>query len=415
VNNHNGERKSYFPQVAINDIGNSLICWTELNDEEGSGDVYASVFDIDNNTLADNIRLNDQKILHSYTLTSVTQIENNDFLVCWEDNVDESRGITVQRVSFDGMKLGGNNIIEKRDNRYKSSPYVASNNVTNIITWEYNDNIYFSFISSDGYADGEKIEITQDSTRLFDDRNPVCSIDEYGNFLICWQRYDEGWNIYAQLFSNNGNPIGNRFQVNDVLGSADNNMGIFSIDCDAIGNYLIVWTDIKNGNEDIYAQKIDGQGSKIGNNFIIHDQNINNQFVPNVKLHDGKIYTTWTDTRGENTGYDIWANVLDWENPTAIENEEQHGLAEIYSLSQNYPNPFNPSTMINYQLPMASEVSLNVYDILGKKVVTLVNQKQQAGHYEVDFDAIGFSSGIYFYTLEINNRIYETKKMVLMK
>jgi hypothetical protein len=85
-----------------------------------------------------------------------------------------------------------------------------------------------------------------------------------------------------------------------------------------------------------------------------------------------------------------------------------------FNLGQNYPNPFNPSTVINYQLSKASQVTLNVYDILGREVAMLVNKLQGPGHYSVDFDAIALPSGVYYYRLTTDGNT-SVKKMVLLK
>ncbi|MBK9099521.1 MAG: T9SS type A sorting domain-containing protein [bacterium] len=89
-----------------------------------------------------------------------------------------------------------------------------------------------------------------------------------------------------------------------------------------------------------------------------------------------------------------------------------------FSLSQNFPNPFNPSTVISYQLPVAGNVTLKVYDVLGNEIATLVNEEKQAGTYEVEFNPSSSIkspvSGIYFYRLKSGNYI-ETKKMVLLR
>lgn len=85
-----------------------------------------------------------------------------------------------------------------------------------------------------------------------------------------------------------------------------------------------------------------------------------------------------------------------------------------YSLSQNYPNPFNPSTTIKYALPEASHVNLCVFSVLGQRVSLLVDGKQEAGYYEVNFDASGLTSGVYFYRLQAGHYI-ETKKLILLK
>jgi choice-of-anchor B domain-containing protein len=87
-----------------------------------------------------------------------------------------------------------------------------------------------------------------------------------------------------------------------------------------------------------------------------------------------------------------------------------------YILSQNYPNPFNPSTKINFSIPKSSSVSLKVFDVSGKEVATVVNDRRDAGSYEVTFDAglYGLTSGVYFYRL-ITNDFSETKRMVIVK
>jgi hypothetical protein len=85
-----------------------------------------------------------------------------------------------------------------------------------------------------------------------------------------------------------------------------------------------------------------------------------------------------------------------------------------FHLAQNYPNPFNPATVIHYQLPVRSNVTLKVYDTLGKEVATLVDEMKSAGSYEVNFDASKLSSGIYFYKMQAGSYT-ETKKLILMK
>ncbi|MBK8553828.1 MAG: T9SS type A sorting domain-containing protein [Ignavibacteria bacterium] len=96
------------------------------------------------------------------------------------------------------------------------------------------------------------------------------------------------------------------------------------------------------------------------------------------------------------------------------ENVFSTSVPDNFSLSQNYPNPFNPSTTIKFALPNAGEVSLKVYDRLGKEIVDLVNGFRSAGTYEINFDASQLSSGIYFYKLSANGMV-NTKKMTLIK
>lgn len=87
---------------------------------------------------------------------------------------------------------------------------------------------------------------------------------------------------------------------------------------------------------------------------------------------------------------------------------------KAFALEQNYPNPFNPTTTIAYQLASFSDVKLEVFDVLGRKVGTLVNSRQAAGTYRVNFNASHLASGVYFYRLQAGNFV-QTKKMMLVK
>lgn len=102
-------------------------------------------------------------------------------------------------------------------------------------------------------------------------------------------------------------------------------------------------------------------------------------------------------------------------NVFVTENEEaETQLPSSFSLQQNYPNPFNPSTVISYQLPMGSHVSLKVFDMLGREVANLVNGMQAGGSYQINFDASQLSSGMYIYRLEAGS-FSETRRMMLIK
>ncbi|MFA5832901.1 MAG: fibronectin type III domain-containing protein [Bacteroidota bacterium] len=106
---------------------------------------------------------------------------------------------------------------------------------------------------------------------------------------------------------------------------------------------------------------------------------------------------------------------------TGVENAESN-LPTVYSLSQNYPNPFNPSTTIKFGLPEASTVSLKIYDVLGREVVTLVNSQLAAGYYSYQWNASGLSTGMYIYRItatssdgETEQNFTEVKKLMLQK
>ena len=99
---------------------------------------------------------------------------------------------------------------------------------------------------------------------------------------------------------------------------------------------------------------------------------------------------------------------------TSISNTSSAIIPEVFSLAQNYPNPFNPSTKISFSIPQQSQVTLKIYDVLGKEVMTLVNDVKSAGNYEVEFNASNLSSGAYFYKIQAG-QFTDIKRMMLIK
>ena len=98
----------------------------------------------------------------------------------------------------------------------------------------------------------------------------------------------------------------------------------------------------------------------------------------------------------------------------AFINDKNTSHPNDFILKQNYPNPFNPITTIEYSIPKQSNVTIKVYDILGREVATLVNEEKPVGNYKVKFDGSGLSSGIYFYRM-VAGGYSETKKLVFLK
>jgi hypothetical protein len=111
-----------------------------------------------------------------------------------------------------------------------------------------------------------------------------------------------------------------------------------------------------------------------------------------------------------NFGNNFIINVID--QPTG--SIDKIILPAQFVLEQNYPNPFNPTTMLSFVISQSSFVSLKVFDVIGKEMATLINEEKPAGNYEIQFDASGLSSGIYYYRLEANG-YSKTNKMVLLK
>jgi hypothetical protein len=318
----------------------------------------------------------------------------------------------------DGTPLGGNFKVND-DSVYsiQDSPSITIDDNGNfVITWQDERNgdwdIYFQRYNSDGILLGNNSRV-EDTTESGYQWNPSISSDDAGNFIITWQdRRNVDFDIYAQRYLSDGTAIGGNFKVNDDSVIVYHSSPDISIDESA--RFLITWTDSRNCNQDIFAQRYLSNGTAYGNNFQLTNMSNGSQLLPTVATMDDKIFTAWQDNRSGQTGYDIWTNVLDWDDIVSAGNNNPSDTPLGYLLYQNYPNPLNPSTVICYQLPVSSEVTLKVYDILGKEIATLVDEYKQLGTHEVEFNATALPSGVYFYQLKAGSFI-QTKKMLLLK
>jgi hypothetical protein len=140
---------------------------------------------------------------------------------------------------------------------------------------------------------------------------------------------------------------------------------------------------------------------------------ITSEFLGNIEL-PGSAADLFFDSKF--WSYDENNNTLKVYYLTSVGVEENNNINSPieFELSQNYPNPFNPGTVIRYQLPVASQISLKVFNVLGNEITTLVNDYKPAGSYDVDFNSANLSSGVYFYQLKAGTFI-QTRKMLLIK
>ncbi|MBK7632040.1 MAG: T9SS type A sorting domain-containing protein [Ignavibacteriales bacterium] len=135
----------------------------------------------------------------------------------------------------------------------------------------------------------------------------------------------------------------------------------------------------------------------------LHITGLQNDGTANVQIQVGTFRNPTV-----RTSIDFLATV----NPVSVEDEKV--VVKDFYLQQNYPNPFNPSTKINFGLKKAGNVEVVVYNILGNKVATLLNEYKPAGNHSVTFDASKLSSGVYLYRI-VTNEFVQTRKMILEK
>ncbi|MBL8008338.1 MAG: T9SS type A sorting domain-containing protein [Ignavibacteria bacterium] len=196
-----------------------------------------------------------------------------------------------------------------------------------------------------------------------------------------------------------------------------------AVRADENGGINVIYFDNRNLSLDsaqVYMSRSTDGGNSWAD-YLISDHNFKPKGVTgagsgnqgdNIGITSGnnKLYPVWMD---DHTGvYQIWSAIIDL-NSVGI-NQISQEIPEGFELSQNYPNPFNPVTEISYKIPVTGFVSLEVFNVLGRKITSLVNERQSSGSYAVDFNAGNLPSGVYFYKLE-SGGFSSVKRMILMK
>lgn len=252
-----------------------------------------------------------------------------------------------------------------------------------------------------------------------------------------------------------------------------NNSGDIMILKDSLGNTVATYTyGSEGGDNQSIARDPDFTGSFVKHSTITTNPvlfspgilNTTGDVIPvelvsfKANIVDGKVNLAWTTaTELNNYGFNIERKIVDsdWKNIGFVEGagnstaridysftdkesisasvqyrlkqidldgsfeysnvvEANLGLPNQFELSQNYPNPFNPSTTIKFSLPEAANVKISIFNVVGEKVVDIINENKEAGYYSINFDGSKLSSGFYIYRLETNS-FTSVKKMLLLK
>jgi len=204
---------------------------------------------------------------------------------------------------------------------------------------------------------------------------------------------------------------------NYVGGIAGDNIGTLT-NCYAIGNVTGSGSyigGIAGGNSISTNCYWDTLTTGCTSGYGVNSNTFSGSGLTTTEMHQSSSYsgwnfsTVWSISPSINNGYPyLMANVMTSVEAAAV------GALKTFSLLQNFPNPFNPSTVISYQLIVASPVTLKIYDILGREMLTLVNEIEKAGNYSRQWNAANMSSGVYFYRLQAGTYT-ETKKLVLLR
>ena len=314
------------------------------------------------------VEINDPLLAQNYTI---------EFEEMWGSNTDTP---DLNNVKFGPNKIdntvhnftiGGIEI----ESYFSPSDQTESHIVNSILTAD--SSVYFALLAFTSDPIYGAIEARHNNYYMSDGRGVIADANLQGSEFTNLQNLFPG-EVFDQTA---GDKLHNKFGLVDASYSTSNPMVI-------TGSHN--WSAAANKKND-------------ENTLIFHDIYIANQYMQAFKA----IY----NFNGGTTDFDIPVVV-------SVDNQRET-LPTEYKLAQNYPNPFNPTTTITYSIPAVgkehtSSVRLIVYDILGREVATLVNERQQPGNYSVQFNASELTSGLYIYRLSVSGFV-STKKMILLK
>ena len=425
ITEYSGWVQAYY-SINMDKQGNSAICWAEGRGDSYFSFIKLNYYDTSGNKLFGPIQINDTSYI-SIGNVSVMMNANNIYIAfCYLIRGFSYFNLYLQKLDLSGNKIGNNTLINDDGMLWleKSNPEIAmSDNGNFVVVWEdhrcgYASDIYMQRYNSQGQKIGVNQKVNQDNDPYASQGQPDVSCDSIGNFTIVWtDNYQFGYDylIYAQNYDYNGNMLGNNYEVSQGL-LWDRFRPRICKRPD--GKWIVGWQDYwANGqNWSPYAQRYDSNRTLIGGNFPITQQlpQIEKRFN-DLTMSGDRVISVWTDYRNGNE--DIYCNIISFQKPDSIISfipGSNPNIPNDFSLEQNYPNPFNSNTNVKFQIINSGIVILKVFDLLGREVKTLVNEYKQPGTYQVSFNAEGLSSGVYFYKI-IAGDFSETKKMILIR
>jgi hypothetical protein len=307
------------PSTTINSSGNVVITWTDFRD--GNADIYCQRFDDIGNMIGSNFRINSDKGMMWQGEPSIASDNQNNFVAAWEDRRFFNSDVYVQKFNSQGLPIDTN--FRANDNTgtsdQRSTSTVILPNKNFIVVWDdWRDDwgdIYGQRFDSSGNFLGSNFRINDD-TPGSNQYSPSIACDSLGNFVVTWMDGRQGsWDIYAQQYNNQGINIGINFRVNDDGGNTYQSDPSVSRTHD--GQFIITWEDQRQGNSDIYCQRFDANGNRLGSNFKVNNDNgTATQVLPDVSVDNNDNFViTWTDNRNNN--FDIFVQLYN-SNGTPI-------------------------------------------------------------------------------------------------
>ncbi len=298
------------PFITVSGQGEFLVAWED--ERNGDIDIYCQRFDTLGNLIGENLLVNDEINLSYQFYPSTARDFSGRTLITWTDTRGGESDIYAQFFDENGNRMGDNFLVNDNQNNTQWYPIVSADSAGHfLIVWmdnrDGNWDIYGQrYFQRDPIGGNFRVNEITTGDQMY----AYCAYDQFGDFLITWMDNREGnFEIYAQLYDQNGNPMGNNFKVNETSESFQGYPA-----CAKGGNYFaLAWEDEREGNVDIYAQSFLANGNRIGGNFRVNDDMTEeDQYSPSLTIaENGDIIFVWCDGRKGDGDLDIYAQRFD--------------------------------------------------------------------------------------------------------
>ena len=308
VNDDNGTAERYHPAVATDGSGNFVLAWTDTRN--GNGDIYAQRYNSSGSSSGSNFRVNDNTGSSHQEYPAISMDGSGSFIIAWQDYRNGNWDIYSQRYNSTGLPVGSNSRVnEDAGNSNQKSPAVSSDRSGRfVIAWRDerngNSDIYAQKFDSTGSPVGSNLKINDDPGFAYQGF-PAVAAGGSGNSIITWVDWRNGnRDIYAQRYDSTSRSINSNFEVNDDTGNAYQEEPAVAVDFS--GNFILTYQDSRNGNQDIYAQRYNAAGQRVGHNFNVNtDASTSDQEYPVIAANSsGGFVLAWQDYR--NGDWDIY-------------------------------------------------------------------------------------------------------------
>jgi len=298
------------PAVAINQSGALVAVWEDdrYGWGSGDGDIFAQRYDSSGLPVGPNFKVNDDIVSSGHYSPPEAGMDSiGNFVISWDD---DRGGIFAQRYDYNGIPLDSNFRVQDHSaypfSFHGLALYPSGGFVITFSDERYgNMDIFAQRYNASGEPLGYNFKVSDD-TGLAEQSYPAISMDTSGNLVITWSdKRQPVSQIYAQRVDSAGVPLGNNWRVNNFSGTSDQSKPDVAVA--DFGNFVVTWTDKRNGFYDIYAQCYDSSGFPLGSNFRVNDvSGIDASTSPKVAVDAvGNFVITWADCRGGVC--DIWA------------------------------------------------------------------------------------------------------------